>query len=334
MIIVTGGTGLLGGHLIWFLLQKHERVCAIKRSTSSLKGIRKIFSFYTGDTETYFQRIDWKDADIQDEGELSKIISQGDCVYHCAAVVNLSSSSNEILETNIQGTKKIVKVCLQNKVAKFCYVSSIAACSGDGSLGMIDESVSWIDSSKKSAYSRSKYFSEQEVWTGISHGLNAVIVNPGVILGPYGSVSGSAELFERVRSGMPVYTTGGTGYVDVRDVVKPMIALMESEICSERFILVSENLNTKFIFDHISAGFGKRPPFIKLDLPVLKLMGLLVEMVFKVIPGNPPFSRSLAESACKRESYSSAKIKNALQYEFIPISQSIKEICGFLTNQL
>lgn len=329
MIIVTGATGLVGGHLIWHLLQTNKRVVALKRKTSSMQGIRRIFEFYTSDIEPFFTRIDWMLADVQDAQRLESILEKGDFVYHCAAVVDLSSNSSSILETNIQGTRTIANACLKKQVAKLCYVSSIAACASKINGEIIDEKGEWQDSPAKSAYSRSKYFSEQVVWDAIRHGLNAVIVNPGVILGAYGTLSGSAQLFERVRKGMPVYTLGGSGYVDVRDVVRPMIALMESNISSERFILVSENVNNKFIFDEISTGFGKRKPFLKLNLPVLKFIGWIVEVLYFVIPGNPPFSRTLAESACRREYYTSTKIKNALKYEFIPIHQSIREICDF-----
>lgn len=323
MVVVTGATGLVGSHLLWFLLQKNERVCALRRNTSSLVGIAKVFSFYTTKVDGYLNKIDWIIADVMDENSLMGVIHEGDKVYHCAAVVNLSSGSDSILETNISGTRNVVNVCLKKNVGKLCYVSSIATCVGD-------ENGIWQDSPEKSVYSRSKNYSEQEIWKGISKGLNAVIVNPGVILGPFGVVSGSAALFERVRNGLPVYTLGGSGYVDVRDVVQPMIALMESDIKSERFILVSENIDNKFLLDTIADGFGKNRPFIRLTLPVLVFFGYLTEILFKILPGNPPFSRSLAFTACKREYYSSQKIKNALKYEFIPIQQSIREICKFL----
>lgn len=329
MIIVTGATGLVGGHLIWHLLQKHENLVALKRRTSSMEGIRKVISFYTDDIESYFSRIVWEVADVQDISSLERIIQEGDFIYHCAAVVDLSSNSSAILETNIQGTRNITDVCLGKSVAKLCYVSSIASCSSETPGGIIDETGVWKDLPTKSAYSRSKFYSEQIVWEAIGKGLNAVIVNPGVILGAYGSVSGSALLFERVRAGMPVYTLGGSGYVDVRDVVQVMIVLMESEIKSERFILVSENVDNKYIFDAIAGGFGKRKPWIKLGLPTLKIVGGIVEFIYQLIPGNPPFSKSLAASACKREYYSSDKIKNALKWNFISVQQSIQDICKF-----
>ena len=161
----------------------------------------------------------------------------------------------------------------RNKVNKLCFVSSIAACGKTGNEDIIDENAIWIDSAKQSTYSRSKHYSEQEVWKGIEKGLNSVIVNPGVILGVSGTDTGSSELVARVRKGMIFYSNGGSGYVDVQDVVKIMIRLINSEITAERFILVAQNCSNREILSAMARGFQKPEPFIGVNKQILVMIG-------------------------------------------------------------
>ena len=178
-------------------------------------------------------------------------------------------------------------------------------------------------------YSKSKYYAEQEVLKGISNGLNAVIVNPGVILGISGTNTGSSELFYRVKKGMPFYTNGGSGYIDVRDVVNCMIQLTNSTVTGKRFILVAENRSNKEIMSWMAVGFGTKKPSIKLSKTVLFLVGYVVELVSKLVHVNPIIDRNISITATSREYYSSSKIKNQLGINFIPIETCIQEYCNY-----
>jgi len=128
MILVTGATGLVGGNLLWHLLQQNERVTAIRRSTSNLEPLRTIFRFYTSNPEEYLAKINWKIADVLDIKSIENVMSGISIVYHCAAVVSLGNKSDVMLDTNVTGTKNIVEAAIKAKVIKFCFVSSIAAC--------------------------------------------------------------------------------------------------------------------------------------------------------------------------------------------------------------
>jgi len=328
-IIVTGATGLVGGHLLWHLLQERDRVWAIKRATSNLSPLRTIFSYYTGSPDEYLDRIQWRVADVLDKRSVAEALSGADVVYHCAAVVNLGNGSETMIDTNVSGTKNMVEAALEKGIRKFCFVSSIAAC---GTAALIDEKTRWEDTGKKSAYSRSKYYSEAEVWKGIKAGLNAVIVNPGVILGVSGTESGSSQLFAQVRRGLPFYTRGGSGYIDVQDVARSMIWLTDSEISGERFILVSENCSNKDILSWMADGFGKKRPLIGVSRSVLYALGFVLEMLAKVFRFTPLIDRGMAMSATNREYYSSQKIKAALGYSFRPVQDCITDVCRFMTK--
>ena len=257
MILVTGGTGLVGGHLLWHLLQNNDRIIAIRRSSSNLKPIHSIFSFYGSDYEDFLSRIEWRIADVLDSNSLEVAMHDVTVVYHCAAIVTLGNGGTDMLNTNISGTKNIVNAALKSNIKKLCFVSSIAACGKAENQNEVDENTPWNDKIQNSQYARSKYYSEQEIWNGISRGLDAVIVNPGVILGFSGTNTGSSQLFAEVKKGLLFYTNGGSGYVDVKDVVKTMILLTNSEVRNERFILVSENCTNKHILSMMADGFKK-----------------------------------------------------------------------------
>lgn len=329
MILVTGATGLVGGNLMWFLLQENDRLTAIRRSTSNLEPLKTIFRFYTNDPDSFLARIDWKIADVLDFESINNAMNGISIVYHCAAVVSLGKSDINLLDTNVEGTKNIVRAALQNQLKKLCFVSSIAACGKTHDNELIDENAKWIESVNMSAYTRSKYYSEQEVWKGIKMGLNAVIVNPGVILGVSGNNSGSSQLFSQARKGLIFYTNGGSGYVDVQDVAKAMIQLTKSEISSERFILVAENCSNKQVLSWMADGFAKHRPFIPIGELLLQVIGFLSEICGKIFKFEPLIDRKTASSISNRGFYSNQKIEKKLAFEFKSIEKCINDVCAF-----
>ena len=332
MILVTGATGLVGGNLLWHLLQENERIIALRRETSNLEPLRAIFKFYTNEPDKFLNRISWKIADVLDPISLEKSMTDVTIVYHCAAMVSLGKASSALVETNVVGTRNIVELSIKLGIQKFCFVSSIAACGKSENKKPITENEYWDETQKHSSYAQSKYYSEQEVWHGIKNGLNAVIVNPGVILGISGTKTGSSQLFSQVRKGLYFYTNGGSGYIDVQDVVKIMIKLTKSDITAERFILVAENNSNKQILCWMADGFGKIRPFIPLGKIVLQIIGLLSEAIGRIFHFNPFIDRKIAKSATNREYFSNKKIAETLNYRFNPIENCIKETCRFLTE--
>jgi len=330
MILVTGATGLVGGNLLWQLLQENDRVKAIRRTTSNLTPLRSIFSYYTSDLDTFLAKIDWIIADVLEPESLRKAFRGVDVVYHCAALVSLSGKADLLTDTNIIGTKNVIDAALNARIQKLCFVSSIAACGSETGNKLINEESVWMDISGRSLYSRSKYYSEQEVWRGIEKGLNAVIVNPGVILGVSGTNTGSSQLFSQVRKGLMFYTNGGSGYVDVQDVVRAMIQLVKSDISGGRFILVSENCSSKDILCWMADGFGKWKPFVALGKNALYIIGYVSEIIGKIFGFKPSIDRGIARTATNREYYSAFKIQQAIGFEFKPIEKCVREVCGFI----
>lgn len=328
MILVTGGTGLLGSHLLFNLVKDGTKVTAMKRAGSSLSQVEKAFSYYYKNSESILNNIIWVDGNVTDIYSLYEAFENIEKVYHAAACLSFDpSDKKQMMRVNAKGTANVVNACLAKNVKKLCYVSSIATLGRIDHDGLIDEETHWKNSKKNSVYSISKYNAESEVWRGIAEGLPAVIVNPGVIIGPGNWKKGSSQLIDRVWNGLKFYTPGVNGYVDVRDVSKAMIKLMENEITGERFILSSENLDYQNFFSFVANALGKKRPHIKAPYFTGQLAWRLEKLRTVLTGGNPLITKETARTAYQKYFYSSEKIKKILNFEFMSMEKSIKDTC-------
>ena len=232
MILVTGATGFLGTELILQLTAQNLKVRALKRSKSKIS-----------DLLNNNDKIEWFVADINEPEILAEAFEGVTQVYHCAAFISFNPKDKpKLLNINIEGTANIVNLCLQYGT-RLVHVSSVAALGDAKKDNLITEKDFWEYDANVHAYAISKYEGEMEVWRGIAEGLNAVIVNPSVIIGKNAGFEGSGAIFKLVKDGLKFYTDGATGIVDVEDVAKCMILLMNSKITAERFILSADNLH-------------------------------------------------------------------------------------------
>lgn len=333
MILVTGGTGLVGSHLLFKLCSQGIKVRAIYRRKHKLQTVKHVFSYYSEKAGELFNSIEWVEANINDIPALEKAFVGIDYVYHCAAFVSFEPDKFDALKKiNIKGTANIVNLSLSNSVKKLCYVSSIAAIGSEENSGkLITEQTAWNAEQDNNVYAISKYGAELEVWRGTQEGLNAVIVNPGIILGPgYWHGGGSSALFKRVYKGMSRYTNGVTGYVDIWDVVDIMKALMTDDIKNENFILVAENLSFKSFFDATARALNVNPPNKKASNGLLHVAWRLDWLSHKLFGKRRRLSKQMAQTANTITKYDNSKIVNVLSYEFKPIDQSIEENCKLL----
>jgi nucleoside-diphosphate-sugar epimerase len=326
MILVTGGTGLVGSHLLLEITGKYDRVRAIHRPLSDTQLVLSVFSIYLDNPEERFGKIDWVHGDITDIDSLLNIMDGIDYVYHAAAEVSFQSGSvSALLHNNAGGTANVVNACLEKNIRKLCYVSSTAALGSAPPGTDITEDLQRTNSGSRSMYSISKFQSEMEVWRGIAEGLNAVIVNPSIIIGPGDWNRSSSYLFTTVWNGMKFYTIGVTGYVDIRDVVHSMTHLMESDQAGERFIISSENLSYQEVLEMIAKALGKKPPGI-LATPFLISIAWRADWLISKLTGKPrSITRDAAVSSRRVACFSNRKITEATGIEFIPVSQSIKK---------
>lgn len=335
MILVTGGTGLVGSHLLYELLQENDKIVAIHRKSSDLQYVKHIFSFYTEKAEALFSKIQWVEADITDVFSLQKAFEGVTQVYHASALVSFNLKDYRLLrKINIEGTKNIVNLCIDFQIKKLCFVSSIASLGSNYNKKYLDENDEWDNEKNVSGYAITKHGAEMEVMRASQEGLEVVIVNPGVILGAGFWNKGSSEMFEKVHKGMPFYTTGITGYIYVKDVVKSMIFLMKSPIKNERFILVSENKSFKDIFDTIADELQKKRPSFKITKPITELAWRIFSFLSFFTRKSPLLNKQTAHSIQEKTYYSSEKINKIVPFTFTPIQKAIEEICRIYKEDL
>lgn len=330
MIFVTGGSGLLGSHLLFDLLSQGHPVKVLVRSAGSKQNILSTFGYYTTDPESLYRKIDWVEGDVTDIYSLSEAFDNVDYIYHTAACVSFNpKDKKKIYQTNVEGTANVVNLCLEKGIRKLCFVSSIASLGSTEDGSPVNENVLWKPTKNASDYSVSKFKSEMEVWRGITEGLNAVIVNPSVILGPGNWGFGSSSFFPVVAKGFKYYTYGSNGFVDVRDVSKAIIKLMESEISGERFLISAENIGFKELFTQIANALNVAPPTIFAN-PLLSSLAWRIEAIkAKLLFSQPKITRNTIISSHKKSLFTSLKISEAIGIEFRSIENSIKEIAEF-----
>ncbi|WP_178990713.1 NAD-dependent epimerase/dehydratase family protein [Winogradskyella schleiferi] len=329
MILVTGGTGLVGSHLLFQLLKSNVSIRAIYRREKTLNRVKHVFSYFTDDAEALYNKIEWIEADINDIPKLQVAFKGITKVYHCAAFVSFEPDKYKLLrKINIEGTANIVNLSLSHQVKKLCYVSSIAAIGHHVNPDkLIHEKTDWNPEADNSVYAITKYGAELEVWRGTQEGLDAIIVNPGIIIGAgYWNGGSSGNLFKRIYRGMPYYTNGVTGCVDIWDVVNIMQRLMDSTIKNESFVLVSENLSFKTLQTKIANSLEVKPPKKEAKPWLLNIAWRLDWLKHQLFGKRRSLTKQAAKSTVSITKYDNSKVKNALNFEFKPMNESITEV--------
>lgn len=324
-IFVTGGTGFVGSYLLRYLVKKgYKNIRALRRKRSKMDLVTSIED-----------KIEWVEGDILDLPFLEEVMVGIDQVYHCAAMISfVPSEANQMLQVNEIGTENIVNTSLLLGVKKLVHLSSIAAIGREQYGKVISEKTKWQTNKLNSNYSKSKYAAEMQVWRGIAEGLNAAIINPSVILGSGFWDSGSTEIFNLYGKGFPFYSDGENGFVDVRDVAKMSILLMESAISAERFLINAENLPFQKIFNLISAKAGVRAPYIRINAFLSGIGWRLMAILSKVTGKAPSITKETVQSALGIHKYDNQKSLIAFDFRYTPIEKTISEtVVQFLEAQ-
>lgn len=327
MVLVTGGTGLVGSHLLYFLLKKGVAVRAIHRKSSKLESVREVFKFYTEDPDFLYNSIEWMEADVTDISALKKAFEGVTQVYHSAAYISFNPRHfQKLKKSNIEGTANIVNLCIEHKVSKLCHVSSIATLGSTTDGSLIDEQVAWNPEANNSVYAITKYGAEMEVWRGTQEGVDAVILNPALIMGSGYWRSGSGMIVNMVAKETKYYTSGGVAIVDVQDVVKAMIMLMESEIRNEQFILAGENLRYKELLSKLAASLEVKPPSKFIPKWKLDLVRRLDWLSAKLTGSRRRLLKATVNSMYKESYYDGAKITRHLDFKYTPADETLARI--------
>lgn len=303
------------------LLQKGESVIAMKRPSSNIKEVETIFSYYTPDYKELYKKIIWREGDLTDVLGFDELLKDVTTVYHCAALISLDDKHKDALfKANKEGTANLVNACVNNKIGAFCFVSSIATLQNKDIRTDVDEKVFWKTAPDQSAYSLSKYLAEQEAWRGMEEGLNTVIVNPGVIVGPGNWGRGTGQLVSLSSKGIKFYTEGVTGFVGAIDVAGAMVALVNKKAFGERFILVENNYPFKYVLDKIHTELGKPLPGIKAGPGLLRLG----KWFSFLMPAGQKLTSSTISALSSKTTFSTRKLGLFLDYKYTSIDECIK----------
>jgi dihydroflavonol-4-reductase len=318
MIAVTGANGLLGSFIVRKLLEHGESVIALKRAGSDISLLADIE-----------KKITWREADVLNPVELQDALEGVTKVIHAAAVVSFNPRrASFVLDTNVQGTRNLLFECQARNIERFVHISSVAALGRQKGQKLIDETNQWVDNPMNSVYAESKYLAELEVFRSQEEGLNTVVVNPSVILGPGDWHKSSAQLFRYVWKEKPFYTDAYLNYVDVRDVADITYRLLKSgQISGQRFVLNAGKISFEEFFSKVAVRLNKKAPGIKLGSTLLKLAAR-AEVIRTWFTGEEPIlTRETARLAGTEFLYSNTKIKNTLGVEFQPIDNSVDWCC-------
>lgn len=328
MVLVTGGTGLVGAHLLLNLVQNETPVKAIYRQGSNLKRVEKVFSYYTQNASDLFNKIEWLLADINDIPALEIAFKNVEYVYHAAALISFDPNNyRKLKKINALGTANIVNLCLAHSIKKLCYVSTIGAIGKSVQGIKATEENDW-SGQEANVYGLTKHRAEMEVWRGSQEGLPVVIVNPGIIIGPGFWDSGSGRLFTTANKEYSFYPPGGTGFITVSDVIKMMTTLMNSEVTNKRFIAVAENFTYKYILTRLSTELGKKAPAKELKVWQLELGRVFDYFKNLFTRSGRKITKKTICSLMFPEIYDNQSIISTLGFDFEDINEVIAYSCS------
>ncbi len=319
-IFITGATGLVGSYLARLLLKKGYRVRALKRAKSKMDLLGP-------DAD----RIEWITGDVLDIPVLEEAMEGIDQVFHCAAMVSYDPKYlKEMMSINVDGTANIINVALHQEIKKLVHISSIAALGKSKNGEPVSERTKWERDKNNTNYSVSKYQSEQEVWRGHAEGLPIAIVNPSVVLGAGRWRQSSTALFKQVWDGLKFYPPGGNGFVDVRDVARMALQLMESNIEGERFVANGANLKFRNLFNQMAEGLDKPVPTIKVTPLLGGVAWRTMWLKSKLTGRSPLITRETVRSATGTVAYDAQKSEQMLDFNYTPIAETIQETTAVL----
>jgi len=324
MIFITGASGLLGASLIETLFAAHHGASDLQIRALYRKQIPAI---------QFADKIEWIEGDILDVVVLEEALKGVSEVYHCAAIVSFDPKQKQRMHTtNVEGTANVVNACIEAGIKKLLFVSSVAALGRIREDGPINETMNWSEETSNSEYGKTKYLAEMEVWRGIGEGLDAVIVNPVIILGSGDWNGGSSGIFKSVYNRFPWYTNGVSGFVDVNDVSKAMTALMKSDISAQRYIISGHNTPYRTIFNLIADAFKVPRPSKKVT-PLLAAIVWRLEAVKAFFTGSSPLlTKETTLTAQAVVNFDNTKLLKALpDFSYTPLEETIHRVAAALT---
>ncbi|MFN5170869.1 MAG: NAD-dependent epimerase/dehydratase family protein [Cyclobacteriaceae bacterium] len=316
MIAVTGANGLLGSHLIHRLQEEHP-VRAIVRKASSLAD-------FTGEVV---------EANVMDPLALLDAFDGCSVVIHAAARVSYDPrAKQEIINTNVSGTRNAVDAALRSGVKKFIHISSVAALPKPRGVETISERTFLQDREFSSDYANSKYLAELEVYRGQEEGLFVSLINPSLILAPAPTPRSSGQVFHYVWQERPFYTEGWVNYVDVRDVAELVVRVIRQDFPGQRFIANGGTTSYRDLFQQIAAKLGRKAPRIEAK-PWMIPFAVAGENVMAAVAGRErTLTRQSMRNSFSRVRYDASHSIQKTGLSYHPLAQTLEYCCASFTG--
>ncbi|MGB2783172.1 MAG: SDR family oxidoreductase, partial [Atribacterota bacterium] len=297
MIVITGATGHLGNVLVRKLVSMNKKVRAVVLSgedVASLEGLE----------------VEKVEGDVRLPDSLRKAFEGADIVYHCAGVISiLPGQRKQLYQVNVLGTRNVVNLCLELKIKRLVYTSSIHALSEPAPGIVFDEAREFNPENVLGEYSKSKTLGTLEVLKGIEKGLDAVILCPSGIIGPYDyRVSEMGKLIVDFAKGkVKASVSGAYDFVDVRDVAEGLILACEKGKKGECYILSGQQISVGQLLEFLGEINGVKAPWLKIPKQVARAAGFFNALycnIMKLKPLFTPFSIDVLASnslvSCKK----------------------------------
>ena len=317
MILVTGGTGFLGSHLLLYLVKNKIKPIATYRTKKRINSVEDFFCRNNLDGQKLFKEIKWRKCDIANYSEVEKSIKGITKIFHCAGLISfLKEDIDDLIKVNKIGTQNIVNLSISKKIEKIIFISSISALDNNSNNKEIDEDSNWDITNNHSPYSFSKFNAELEIWRGMEEGIPSIIVNPGVIIGTGVKPNPSNYINKFIKNKLVFYPPGTISFVHINDVVSSIFKLMNSKIRNKRFILVSNNWTYKKLFSTITKKSNLKSYMVKTDIKLLYIFNFFGYFWSKFFLQKRIFNSEIIKSICNSTIIKGNRIKSHINFDY------------------
>jgi dihydroflavonol-4-reductase len=318
-ILVTGASGFLGSYLLVTLRQLGYQVRALVRNQKRPAWIEA----------DKLKDVEWVEGDILDIISLEEAMEGMDVVIHSAAMVSFApQDSKQLYQINTEGTNNVVNAALEKRIKRLVHISSVAALGRVAGGGWVDEKAKWKEGPLHTHYARSKFQAELHAWRGFSEGLDTVIVNPSTILGFGNWEQSSCAIFKQLYDGFRWYTGGLNGFVDVEDVARATVLLLERAAGGQRYIVNGDTWTFQQLQYCIADGFGRKRPSMKASGILLGLAWRLEALRSWLTNKRPLLTRESARVAMSATRFDNRKLLNDFpEFSYTPLELTIRKAC-------